>query len=141
MSKADLAESLFNSSDICSCAQSVLCAFEEDIGLSKETLMKMSSAFGGGIAATRGPCGAVSGMCMAAGLLHGYENCESEELKWAFYGCIEELLNEFKARNYDTITCSVLRESPRAEEIDKRNCTKYVRDAAELLETKDFKGI
>ena len=54
------------------CAQSVLLAFSDIIGFDKETSLKLSSSFGGGMGRLREVCGAVSSMFMVAGLLKGY---------------------------------------------------------------------
>ena len=53
------------------CAQSVLLAFSDIIGFDKETSLKLSSSFGGGMGRLREVCGAVSSMFMVAGLLKG----------------------------------------------------------------------
>ncbi len=53
------------------CAQSVLTAFAEDLGLSPALALRLASTFGGGMrmAAT---CGALTGALMALGLAHGF---------------------------------------------------------------------
>ena len=61
------------------CAQSVFCAFveelgEEKAGMSLEIAQKLSSSFGGGMGRLREVCGAVSGMFMAAGIVYGYSS-------------------------------------------------------------------
>lgn len=50
------------------CAQSVFCAFSDDLGINFETALKLSSSFGGGMGRLREVCGAVSAMFMIAGL-------------------------------------------------------------------------
>ena len=54
------------------CSQAVVLAFCEDLNLDKELALKLSSSFGGGMGRLREICGAVSGMFMVAGILHGY---------------------------------------------------------------------
>lgn len=44
------------------CAQSVLGAFCEDLGIDFETALRLSSSFGGGMGRLREVCGAVSSM-------------------------------------------------------------------------------
>ena len=56
------------------CAQAVLTAHGEELGSGKidyDTLMKISSAFSGGIARQGNVCGAVTGALMALGLKYG----------------------------------------------------------------------
>ncbi|MCR4611314.1 MAG: C-GCAxxG-C-C family protein, partial [Lachnospiraceae bacterium] len=50
------------------CAQAVLCAFSEELGVSEEMLRKMGAAFGGGMGCMEGTCGALCGAEMALGL-------------------------------------------------------------------------
>ena len=50
------------------CAQSVVMAFCDELGMSEEECAIMSEGFGGGMGRTRSVCGAVSGMVMLAGL-------------------------------------------------------------------------
>ena len=42
------------------CAQSVFCAFADDLGMDFETALKLSSSFGGGMGRLREVCGAVT---------------------------------------------------------------------------------
>ncbi|PKM94884.1 MAG: hypothetical protein CVU84_08135 [Firmicutes bacterium HGW-Firmicutes-1] len=53
------------------CSQAVLSVFCEELGLSKEVALKISTGFGGGM--RRGEvCGAVTGAIMAIGLKNGH---------------------------------------------------------------------
>jgi C_GCAxxG_C_C family probable redox protein len=54
-----------------SCSQSVFSVFADDLGLDREISLKVSSAFGGGIAGMGETCGAVTGVLMALGLKYG----------------------------------------------------------------------
>ncbi|PKM55568.1 MAG: hypothetical protein CVV00_03355 [Firmicutes bacterium HGW-Firmicutes-5] len=53
------------------CAQSVLGAFCEELGVNKETAFKIASGFGGGMRQGE-VCGAVTGALMAIGLKEGF---------------------------------------------------------------------
>ena len=65
MTKEELAKSYHKSG--CNCAQAVLLAFSDELGLSKEDAAKIALPFGGGMA--RGEtCGALTGALMALGL-------------------------------------------------------------------------
>lgn len=50
------------------CAQAVLCAFSDKLGVSEDELFRISEAFGGGMGGTQNICGAVSGMVVVAGM-------------------------------------------------------------------------
>lgn len=81
------------------CAQAVLCAFGDQTGLDRETAVKLSSSFGGGMGRLREVCGAVSGMFMVLGLTHGYdaESPTAGEDKKAHYTHIQALAERFRA--------------------------------------------
>lgn len=126
------------------CAQAVFGAFAEDVGVPFDVAMKLSSSFGGGIGRMREVCGAVSGMCMAAGLLYGYETPETGEKKAEHYRLIRELCDAFKESNDSIICRDILGKKvevggtpqPRtAEYYASRPCLKCVHDAAEILDT------
>ena len=50
------------------CAQSVFLTYAHKYGFNKETALKLSSSFGGGMGRLREVCGAISAMFMIAGL-------------------------------------------------------------------------
>lgn len=125
------------------CAQSVFCAFSDDLGVDFDTALKLSSSFGGGMGRLREVCGAVSSMFMIAGLKYGYTTPANDRIKAAHYARIQYLANEFIKKN-KTIICRELLglnlkyDSPipskRTEEYYKsRPCEKLVMEAAEII--------
>jgi len=50
------------------CCQAVLCAFADEVGMTKEDLMKTGAAFGVGMGCLEGTCGALIGAQMLMGL-------------------------------------------------------------------------
>jgi C_GCAxxG_C_C family probable redox protein len=128
------------------CAQAVFTAFKEETGLDEKTALRLSSAFGGGIAGMRETCGAVSGMLMAFGALKGYDAVIDADEKKAFYENARALAEEFKAL-HSTLNCAELLKSheivPTAEPSNrdeeyyrKRPCARYVEACANLLNAK-----
>ena len=126
------------------CAQSVFLTFAEDFGIDKETALKLSSSFGGGMGRLREVCGAVSSMFAIAGLKYGYTSCDDDEAKTKHYELIQALAEKFKQK-YGTIICRELLELPegsdspipskRTEEYyQTRPCEAFVRFAAEIIE-------
>ena len=126
------------------CAQSVFLAFAEDFGFDKETALKLSSSFGGGMGRLREVCGAVSSMFAIAGLKHGYTSQNDDEAKAKHYELIQALAEKFKSK-YGTIICRDLLELPegsdspmpskRTEEYyQTRPCEAFVCFAAEIIE-------
>ena len=81
------------------CSQSVVAAFAEDYGFTREQALKMSASFGGGIGRMRETCGAACGLFMLAGLETGAVEGADKEGKAANYALVQELAEEFKRRN------------------------------------------
>lgn len=126
------------------CAQSVFLAFAEDFGFDKETALKLSSSFGGGMGRLREVCGAVSSMFAIAGLKKGYTSPNDDEIKAKHYELIQSLAEKFKSK-YGTYICRELLELPegsdspipskRTEEYyQTRPCEAFIRYAAEIIE-------
>ena len=63
------------------CAQSVFLAYSELYNIPKETALKLTSSFGGGMGRLREVCGAVTAMFMLIGLKKGYILPDNDEVK------------------------------------------------------------
>ena len=130
------------------CAQAVTAAFVDLIGVDERTAFRMSAPFGGGLARQREVCGAVTGMCLVAGFLYGYDDLADDAEKKAHYQMIRSLCDEFRNANGGHIVCRDLLgikrggsdtspvPSPRTEEYYRiRPCARQVGVAAHILET------
>ena len=127
------------------CAQAVLLAFAEVLGIDDVFALKLASSFGGGMGRLREVCGAVSAMFMIAGLLQGYTEPNNDEIKAQHYKLIQNLGNEFKSRCGSIICRELLglpdgADSPipskRTDEYyQQRPCENCIRIAAEIIET------
>ena len=126
------------------CAQSVLLAFADKVGLKDEEALRLASSFGGGMGRLREVCGAVSSMFAIAGLKHGYTSPDDDETKAKHYELIQKLAEKFKTQ-HDSIICRELlglpegADSPipskRTEEYyQERPCELFIRTAAEIIE-------
>lgn len=122
------------------CAQSVLLAFADDLGIDKTTALKIASSFGGGMGRLREVCGAVSGMFIVAGLKKGYISPDARDEKAAHYALIQQMAAEFKKQN-SSIVCKELLsgattdptpEARTPEYYKKRPCAELVGDAADI---------
>ena len=89
------------------CAQSVVLAFADLTGLDEDTLLKLSSSFGGGMGRLREVCGCVSGMSIIAGILYGYSDPKAGAAKNEHYARIQELALAFD-RDNGSIVCRTL---------------------------------
>lgn len=133
---ADRAVKLFESG--CTCSQAVFTAFAEDLGMDRETAMKVSVALGGGVGRMRETCGVVTGMTLVTGLKYGNANPEETESKTKAIETAKTLAERFKSQT-GSIVCKELLglEPPRGqtEPLSKKlPCRELVRMAAELLE-------
>ncbi len=142
MDKRIIAEGLFRQGY--NCAQAVVLAYQEELGLSKDQLAKMMSSFGGGIGRLREVCGAVSGGVFVLGALQGYSDTRDAEAKAQHYRAVQDFAKAFSAKNGSIICKELLGvdadgnhvPSPRTDEYySKRPCAMMVGDAVELLDS------
>ncbi|MBR5475985.1 MAG: C_GCAxxG_C_C family protein [Bacteroidaceae bacterium] len=139
--RVNLAVSLFKEGF--NCSQSVVAAYADLYGFTREQALKMSASFGGGIGRMRQTCGAACGLFMLAGLENGCTEGRNKDGKEANYILVQELAEEFKKRN-GSIICSQLLgldknaetpatpEARTAEYYKKRPCVKIVEEAARI---------
>ncbi len=125
------------------CSQSVLLAFAEELGLEKESALKISSGFGGGIARMQVSCGAVTGGVMVLGLRQGNTRPEDTETKEKNYELIRLFAERFR-KELGSLNCRELlgfdlnteegRQSIKDNNLTEKVCRQCVRCAAQLLE-------
>ncbi len=142
MTKKEKAKELFLEGY--NCAQSVAGAYAEEMGIDRQTLLKMSSSFGGGMGRMREVCGAVSGMFLAAGAVYGYDDPKDSSAKREHYERIQTLAARFKEQTGSIICRELLGIEGRdnspvpsertGEYYKKRPCAEMVGLAAEILE-------
>lgn len=143
MSKGDIAKQNFLNGY--NCSQAVLLAFCEDFGLEKETALKISEPFGGGMGRMREVCGTVTGMFMVLGLAMGNSDAKDGSTKKNVYKSVQELAAKFKEDNGSIICRELLGfqknnkesyvPSERTNEYyKKRPCPELCKYAADILE-------
>ena len=126
-----------------SCAQALLAVYGPELGLDRETALKVAGGFGGGMGRMAGTCGAVTGAFMVIGLLHSMTKKGDLPQKERSYEYIRQFADSFRKRNgslvcrelmgVDVSTPEGFAES-KARNIPRTVCPKFVRDAAEILE-------
>ena len=126
-----------------SCAQAMLSTYGPQFGLERELALKVSGAFGGGMARMGETCGAVTGALMVIGLRYGKTKADDEQAKEKAYSLVKEFVDQFKARN-GSITCKELLgcdiNVPEERLVAKEQglfdtlCPRFVQDAAEIIE-------
>jgi len=125
------------------CSQALLSTYGPQLGLNHELALKVSVAFGGGMARMGETCGAVTGAFMVIGLKYGKTKFEDEQAKEKTYSLVKEFVDRFKSRN-GSIVCRELLgydiSTPEGMKLIKEKkltttlCPKFVQDAAEIIE-------
>lgn len=125
------------------CSQSVVAAFADRYGFTREQALRMSASFGGGIGRMRETCGAACGLFILAGLETGAVDGADREGKAANYALVQQLAEEFKKRN-GALKCAELLGLSKKEPVvstpeartpqyyAKRPCVKMVEEAARI---------
>lgn len=123
------------------CAQSVLAAFADQIGMPEQELMSLAGGFGAGTG-TGELCGAVSGAVMALGLLTPVDMEEPVTSKKRTMELSREFQKRFSER-FDALRCSDLlkkkftpdERTPAAREMGVTgHCAVMIVTAVEILE-------
>ena len=126
------------------CAQAVVGAFADELGMTQRQAVRLASSFGGGMGGMRETCGAVTGMLTVAGLLFGYDSPADDAGKKVHYAHVRALAEAFRAQ-HETLVCRELLAAlpgklaqdplPRTPEYYKaRPCVRFVETAAGILE-------
>ena len=141
MDNVERAVSCFNQGFMCS--QAVLSAYAEQFGLDREAALKVSAAFGGGMGRMGETCGAVTGAFMVIGLKYGRTAIEDRESHEKTTRLVREFVDRFKSIN-GSIVCRELLgcdlSTPDGlktfvgKNLRDTRCTKFVRDAAQIVE-------
>lgn len=128
----------------CNCAQAVVLAYKDVLGLDEKRLLRMASSFGGGMGRLREVCGCVSGMFLVAGMLYGYDDLEDQQKKADHYKLIQDLAAKFTQINGSLVCRELLglsaREKTHVPEerteayYKKRPCGELVKCAINILE-------
>ena len=142
ISKEEIHELMMNGRH---CSQVVFGQWAEDLGLDKDTAIKIISAFGGG--ACHGEiCGAISGGLAAIGTKYGTCKFNDPDQDVIMKETSEEFIRRFKEK-YGTVLCRDLlkeydidfarpgdRQKAKETGVPKQVCPEYVHGALEILE-------
>ena len=103
------------------CTQAILKAFEPELGLDEETLMKLATGFGVGMGTMEGTCGALIGSQIVLGLAKpGFTLRDAKQVAKAFAEkCGAYACKDIKGKKIGVVLCS---------------CEDCVRTAVELAE-------
>ena len=125
------------------CSQSVVAAFADLYGFTREQALRMSASFGGGIGRMRQTCGAGCGLFQLAGLDCGATEAADRQGKSHNYAVVQQLAAKFAEKNGSLICTELLglkkpEGSPQAEArtpeyYQKRPCARMVEAAARIF--------
>ena len=127
----------------CNCAQSVFLAYMDMTGMDRDTAIRVSASFGGGMGRLREVCGGVSGAIMALGMICAPLDPTDQDAKAEHYRRVQEIARRFREKN-NTLICRELlgdmADSGHVPEVrteeyyKKRPCERFVYDGAAALE-------
>lgn len=128
------------------CSQAVFSTYADLFGIDRDTALRLSASFGGGMGRLRQVCGAVSGMFLLNGLLNGSTDPTDREAKKYNYERVQQLAAAFKEENGSIVCADLLAgcglsadrypDPSRRDEAyyRKRPCAELVRCCARLVE-------
>lgn len=118
------------------CAQSVYCAFAEELGMDAETAAKVSAGLGGGVGRLREVCGAVTGATLVLGMKYGPDKTAVYEKVQEFAAIFKQEMGSIICRDLLAGTGATSGGAPEArtpEYYKKRPCAEIVRFAADTV--------
>lgn len=113
----------------CNCAQSVLCAYSDRLGVGESTLFKISEGFGLGMGRME-TCGAVAAAFMAAGIVKSCGDSAGENTKPATMQAVKKLGDAFEQKN-GSLICKDLKGISTGKPL--RSCSGCIEDAVRLI--------
>jgi C_GCAxxG_C_C family probable redox protein len=141
MSEVEKAVSCFKEGFMCS--QAVLSAYAGQFDMDRETALKVSAAFGGGMGRMGEICGAVTGAFMVLGLKYGRISLKDAKSHENTNRLVRDFVDKFKSVNgsivcRELLGCDLNTLDGQKIFVEKKLrdtlCTKFVRDAAEIVE-------
>lgn len=114
------------------CAQAVACAYCDLLGMDEKTAFRATEAFGSGMGAMEGTCGAVVGAVFLAGLKGSTGNLDAPNSKAISYKLSKAITKEFQEKN-GSLICKELKGMVPEHKIF-RECSGCIEDAARLAE-------
>ncbi len=122
------------------CAESVLTANMEMLGVEGDWIPRVASGFGGGIARTCQVCGALTGAVIALGWTCGRESGDDslEHVYRSGSTLVDEFMEKFLSTSCGMLidvdlSDDVAREKARRDGVFEQQCTLYVRFCAERV--------
>ncbi len=118
------------------CAQSIMLAYCDLVGISEELAFKLSSGFEGGIAKLGKTCGTINASVMLLSLRYGENIKEDIESKNKRREIIRSFMNEFMNIHKKGINCTdiLTEEEGKTYIMHSEKCLKTVTEVCDLLD-------
>lgn len=123
------------------CSQAVFAAWADELGLGRETALKIASGFGAGMGRRQEVCGAVTGAGMVLGLKFGHSDGADQGGKERVYARVRDLHEAF-SKVHGSTSCRQLlgvdmtteegRQAMKDRDLMKTICLKCVETAYDL---------
>lgn len=113
------------------CSQAVACAFADLADADENFVFAAAEGMGAGMGGMESTCGAVSGACMAAGLVNSSRDTEKPVTKAETYRLSKAIVQAFREKNH-TLVCKELKGVKDGQPL--RSCDGCIEDAARILE-------
>lgn len=142
MSKSTKAKQLFDQGY--NCAQAVVSVFAGEMGIHRETAVRITAGFGGGMGRQQLTCGAVTGAYMVIGYLHGKHAPDDDMAKELTVELIQQFAKKFKDRHGHTDCRSLLgvdlntemgRKELKEKNLGDLKCKVFIEEIVEMLES------
>ena len=141
MNKTEDALATFNNGF--NCAQAVLSAFAQELGLNRETALKIASGLGAGLGYQGKTCGAILGAYMVISLRTGSSMPNDELSKENTYNKTREFDRQFMKTHHSLLCRELLNTDLSSEEgyryavdnnLFETNCPTFVKDSVLIIE-------
>jgi C_GCAxxG_C_C family probable redox protein len=117
------------------CAQAVLYAFCDELGITRDEALKLSCGFGGGMGRAEEVCGALSAGVIAIGKKYGRGERDAREATYVTYEKTKELLTRFAALHTSYLCRELISGcDPEKPKERKELCARYVESSVRILE-------
>lgn len=126
------------------CAQAVLSVYAEELGLPRETALRLAQGLGAGMGRTGGVCGAVSAAYIVLGLRAGPDGEEPRQRLEKTYADVQAFKSQFEAKHGSVMCPDLLGynlskpeelAAARAAGVLQSVCPRLVADAVAILES------
>ncbi|MBN2875915.1 MAG: C_GCAxxG_C_C family protein [Spirochaetales bacterium] len=124
------------------CAQSVVCAFADQVGFDCALAHRLSTCMGAGLGRKQLVCGAITGGAMVLGAVFGNSSGEDVEAKERAYAIVNEFISQLEAE-FGSSDCATLlgvdlqtptgRQEMKSRGLDESVCDAIIKRSVELV--------